>query len=438
MTAAADGPSRSERIAGAGLASALTSPFMVILLWLGVTFHLVMILYQLPARTNQFDFSIYYASGLALRAHIDPYTTDLDRFDRALNLEIDPIHYATDPPTFLLCFEPFTLLPLKTAFWLWTCLNATALLAALGSLVKGSGLNPRTTLSMIAIALLYPPVGEHFFYGQNKMFILLIFVLMIRWMTKGWDAAAGLILGFAVLLRGFPLVLMGYLVLRRRWRTLEYAVIGIIAGAILTFALLGTEQTLSFSTGFRFVTKARFLAVPINVSLGAFISRMYWYAFGAQGGPSNVIRSIVVGLAQIAVLERTAYATVKFRDREDSDWRAFSLWVVTAVILSPTAWVHYMVLVLIPLLLMVIAASQGRVNERAIWMASASYLLIALSTSGRTAFGPTAHGVVLILFAECSFVSLAMMYLATYWFASDEVATSALGARISRYSIEGP
>src|SRR5271163_1286347 len=85
-------------ITGAGLAAKLTRPPIVIILWLGVIFHSLALSHQLTSRANHFDFSIYYASGLALRQHVDPYKTDLDRVGRGLQLEIDPIHYATDPP----------------------------------------------------------------------------------------------------------------------------------------------------------------------------------------------------------------------------------------------------------------------------------------------------------------------------------------------------
>src|SRR6185437_8261650 len=137
---------------------------------------------------------------------IDPYTTDLDRFGPELHLEIDPIHYATDPPTFLLCFKPLARLPLAEAFWLWTALNFAALVVSLALLLRDSGVGTWTALALVALALLYPPVGEHFFYGQNKILVLLMLVLLMRWMADGHDAAAGLILGIAVLLRGFPLL----------------------------------------------------------------------------------------------------------------------------------------------------------------------------------------------------------------------------------------
>lgn len=418
----------SRGITGAGLAATLTRPHMVVIIWLGVIFHSMALIHQLPSRITQFDFSIYYASGLALREHSDPYTTDLDVVGKGLNLEIAPIHYATDPPTFLLCFEPLTLLPLQQAFWLWTALNFAALVAALMLLLRGSGLGIWTSWTLAALSLLYPPVGEHFFNGQNKIFVLLMFVLMMRWMGEGRDAAAGLTLGVATLMRGFPLLLIGYLLLRRRWRAVAYTALGIAIGGVLTIAFLGLSQTLSFSHGARFVTMPRFLVIPINISLAAFVSRMYWYAFGAHAGVSNIVRSVLVVISEIGVLALTMKATAKSRDAEDLDWRAFSLWVVTAVMLSPTAWVHYLVLMLIPFIMMSIAANRGRPNNRAIWMAVASFMLIAVSTSGRTAYGAHPHGLVPIMIAECSFVTLAMAYVSAYWFAADEAPVARIGA----------
>src|SRR5258708_4420056 len=109
-------------ITGAGLANKLTKPPIVVIIWLGVLFHSFALLTQLPSRPNHFDFSIYYASGFGMREHLDPYTTDLNTIAPALNLEIEPMHYATDPPTYLLAFEPLPLLPLHQAFWVWDAL----------------------------------------------------------------------------------------------------------------------------------------------------------------------------------------------------------------------------------------------------------------------------------------------------------------------------
>jgi hypothetical protein len=215
--------------------------------------------------------------------------------------------------------------------------------------------------------------------------------------------------------------MVGYLVLWKRWRATVYTFISIVAGALLTFAVLGVPSTLGFIKGYRLVTNLQFLAMPTNISLGAFVSRIYWYSFGAERGISNSMRLVLVAAAELGLLALTVRATVKSRDTADLDWRAFSLWVVTSVMLSPTAWFHYLVLGLIPLIQMAVAACRGRINSRANWMAVASVLLVALSTSARNLLGPLPHGALQLVVVECSFPCVALVYVSAYWFAADEV-----------------
>src|SRR5712692_8219293 len=340
-------------ITGAGLAATLTRPHMVVIIWLGVIFHSMALIHQLPSRITQFDFSIYYASALALHENLDPYTTDLESLGGGLGLEIDPIHYATDPPTFLLMIEPLALMPLRRAFWAWNGLNLAALIAAVILLLHGSSLDTRLKWALAALALLYAPVGEHFFYGESKALVLFLLAAMMRCMERRHDAAAGLILGFAGAIRGFPLLLAGYLFMQRRTRALVWTGVGLALCGLVTVALLGVHQTLSFSHGLFFVTRDRFLVIPINISLGAFISRLFWYSYTPTPGSAiELIRRVVVALAELGLLTLTVRATLRLEPGGDTDSRAFSLWVMTSVLLSPTAWVHYLVMALIPFALL--------------------------------------------------------------------------------------
>src|SRR5216684_3172324 len=383
-------------ITGAGLAATLTRPHMVVIIWLGVIFHSMALIHQLPSRIAQFDFSIYYASALALHENLDPYTTDLESVGGGLGFEIDPIHYATDPPTFLLMIEPLARMPLRRAFWAWNGLN------------------------LAALALLYAPVGEHFFYAQNKILVLFLLAAMMRCMERRHDAAAGLILGFAGAIRGFPLLLAGYLFMQRRTRALVWTGAGLALCGLVTVALLGVHQTLSFSHGLFFVTRNRFLVIPINISLGAFISRLFWYSYTpTPGSAMELIRRVVVALAELGLLTLTVRATLRLEPGRDTGSSAFSLWLMTSVLLSPTAWVHYLAMALIPFALLADAVNRGRASHRALWIAVASYVVVALSTSGRALFGPQATSAIAIAVAECSFLSLLMVYVAAYWFVTD-------------------
>ena len=119
------------------------------------------------------------------------------------------------------------------------------------------------------------------------------------------------------------------------------------------------------------------------------------------------------------MLIHTVRATHRVKPREDTDSRAFSLWVMTSVLLSPTAWVHYLVMALIPFALIADAVNRGRTSHRALWIAVASYIVVSLSTSGRAFFGPHATSPIAIAVDECAFLSLLMVYVSAYWFVTD-------------------
>jgi hypothetical protein len=71
--------------------------------------------------------------------------------------------------------------------------------------------------------------------------------------------------------------------------------------------------------------------------------------------------------------------------------------------------------------MMAIAAKRGRASHRAIWMAVASFLLVAPAASVRIAFGEHPHGILRSLAGEGSLMTLAMAYVSAYWFATDEL-----------------
>src|SRR5260370_9734724 len=98
---------------------------------------------------------------------------------------------------------------------------------------------------------------------------------MMRCMERRHDAAAGLILGFAGAIRGFPLLLAGYLFMQRRTRALVWTGVRLSLCGLVTVALLGVHHTYSFSHGLYFVTRNRVLLIPIHVSPGAFLSRLF-------------------------------------------------------------------------------------------------------------------------------------------------------------------
>jgi hypothetical protein len=407
------------------IAAVVKRSVIVGLLWVLAVVETYSTFARLPQNAGKLDFSVYYLSATATYHGDDPYLTDFEPLARKLGLEVGWIRHATDPPSFLLCIEPLALMPERLAYYTWAAGNLVMFIAALAWLLCTSPLGLSAALVVGALALLYPPVQFHFFMGQSKMVILLLLVAMIRAMQRQCDRAAGLCLAFAGLLRIFPLLLIFYLAIQRRWRVVEWTLIGLTTGGLATIAVLTPAKSLSFLKGMALLTDRRLFIDSANISLRAAVLRLFslmtWSARGAK--LDLLIMAATLGIDG-AVVGSAIWVTSRMGPREDPDWRAFSLWIIVSVLISPVAWLHYMVLFLIPLVQLTSAAGVGRASRRAEWWGIASYLIIILFPwLFRTAMNWDARQgqpttLITVMYLQCIGAALAA-YFSAYCFAAD-------------------
>ena len=415
---------------GERIAAAMRQPAILAVVWICALVVLTGSVTRIRGQWRGRDFSDKYESGWALRHGIDPYPIDLTPIATRLGLETGGLIHASDTPTFLLCFEPLTNLPPQTAFWIWTTINACALAIAMFLLLaKRSGLSSRTAWLLAGLILMSAPVNLNFYWGQSQLIILMLLVLAMRAMERERDSIAGTLIAAAALLRAYPVLLVGYLMMRQKWRAATFAIAGIAVGLVATVAMLGFAQTVSYVHGAAWVAGYSMMSRVDNLSLGPFASRTFWALTGAAPGSSiDWARRTIVALAQFAVLGIAIRATLSERSRDDPDWRIYSLWIATAIMLSPVGWHHYLVLFVIPFVQMVAAGADGRANSRAIWMAALCYILSAVSLGVANRFlvpPPTSFQIELPWLAreleEMSFMALLTGYIATYCFATANV-----------------
>ena len=408
----------------------MRQPAILAVVWLCALLVLIGSLSKMTGQWHRRDFSNYYESAWALRHGIDPYSTNLTPVGTQLGLETNWLVHASETPPFLICFEPLTRLRPRVAFWIWTAINFSALATAMYLLLAyRRPLSGRTALLLAALMLMAAPVNLNFYWGQSQLIILALMVVAMRAMDRNRDGTAGLMIAIAALLRAYPLLLVGYFIFRRRWRAVIFATAGIAAGGFATVAILGLSQTLSFVHGALWLTDYRVVSRVDNLSLGPFVSRMFWSLTGtAPGSSSDWIRRAAIASADVVVLGLTIRATLLDRNRDDPDWRIYSLWIATAIMLTPVGWHHYLVLLAIPFVQMVASAAERRSSSRAIWMAVGAYLLSAISLRAFSRFmvpPPTEFQISFPLLAhaleETSFLALLTGYIATYWFATDHV-----------------
>ncbi len=420
-----------------GLGRALIRPLPLAMLWLVVALYGWSLAKALKQGDRRIDFSVYYLSALTARQGLDPYRANFGALAKQFHFNIKGIAHATDPPTFVVCIEPLSLMGPRAAYWLWMGINAAMLAAALFLLFgPQTGLGAGVALALAAFAILYPPVADHFFYAQSKIPILLALVLMARWMEAGYDAAAGLMLALAGLLRLFPMLLLVYLVLRRRWQMLVYTAIWVAVGAIATVAVLGLASSLDFLRALTILTEQRPALFANNVAISAAVSRLFWAIFGVKpSGGLDAARVAAGLLAQAAVFALTVWATVGASGGsrkagsgkgagEDRLRAELSLWIIAAVVLSPIAWTYDLVLVLFLFSALAQASVRSPVDSRAVWAAVLSFMARPSIAGPQAALWWIAWKIPALqtFFHYGALLALAAAYLSAFWFVRDRMA----------------
>ena len=177
------------------------------------------------ARGQVSDFQAYYVAADALCHKADPYV-----------FADKPYIY---PPLFATLCMPLTVFPIETACTLYLPILIAVVLLSLywgaREIMERFGIPPGETLVCLAMVLTLL-VMEDRIKSDLQMFqvnTLLwgLLTLSLRWLDRR-PLAAGAALGFALNIKVFPIIMLPYLLFRRRWTTA-----GSMAGSTVLFAL---------------------------------------------------------------------------------------------------------------------------------------------------------------------------------------------------------
>ena len=276
---------------------------------------------------------------------------------------------------------------------------------------------------MIALALIYPPLIDLFLTAQSQVLVILGLALSVRWLARGRDGLAGLMLAALTLLRGYPALMGLYLLLTRKWRALAFmAMRWCVFGLVVCAALMGWHALIDFPLGLRRPAEiVELCKLGWNTAPASLLWRLCLYLNGWHLGPAGDRFGRALGYgASLAFMAFTLKATLKRGAGPDRDWRLFALWVVTSIEVLPVSWLNYNTLLFVPFALIASAGARNRVSERAIWAAMLSYFLSVFAFGGLLLLDPRLPIVFVILVGESKTVAVMMGYLSAYWFAVDE------------------
>lgn len=283
------------------------------------------------------DFQVYWtAAGRALAA--------------------EPLYRAEDGhyqfkylPAFAVLAAPIAMAPLPAAKAAWFATSAVLMIALLGLSVRAMpGLRrPAPLLLVLTFAAMAKFYAHELVLGQVNLLFAVMVVLALVWLRHGREAAAGLLLALAVVVKPYAAIFAPWLATRKN-RTAGLVMIAALVLLLVLPALRygwqGNIQLLEDWWRTVTATTSPNVTNPDNVSLGA----MYAKWLGAESPArllSMVTAALLVALTAVVIAGRGLLA--------DPEPLEASMLLVLIPLLSPQGW-DYVLLIGTPAVMLLI------------------------------------------------------------------------------------
>ena len=187
------------------------------------------------------DFTVYQLAGQAVVDGTDIYQVRNERGWAYVY-----------PPPFAILMAPFARLSVFWGALVWYVISVALIIWALVMCVRTVRLafsadGHRLILSVAPIAMLLVWFMSGLTRGQASVLLMWLVLAAFCWHWEGHDLRGGACLAGAVLLKVFPLVLLGYFVWRKKWKFLAVAFATIIVvGLILPGAVFGFKRNFAY------------------------------------------------------------------------------------------------------------------------------------------------------------------------------------------------
>jgi hypothetical protein len=197
------------------------------------------------------------------------------------------------------------------------------------------------------------PVALDLSYGQLS--IPLLFLVSSFWLTlqNGRDRVAGTLLGISIALKIMVWPLSLILFLRHNWRALVWCLLIVFVTNLAALGIMGIDPVFHYYTQIAGSVSSYYRSYAFNHSLHTLGWRMFHRTgsailSGVSAEPllfSTEIASILSVLAPLGLL---VWAIWLVQQKIDLDLE-FALLLCVSVLISPVAWIHYFVLLIIPM-----------------------------------------------------------------------------------------
>ena len=271
-------------------------------------------------------------------------------------LAAEPLYRASDGhfqfkylPAFAVLASPLALVPLTASKGGWFAVSAVLMLVLLGLSVRAMPevRRPPALLLVITFLAMAKFYAHELVLGQVNLLFAVLVVLAIVWMRSGRDAAAGVLLALAVVVKPYAVLFAPWLVTRRNRTAFVSMATGLLVLLLLPIARYGWDGNLRLlGEWWQTVTSTTTpnLTNPDNVSLSAMFTR--WMG---PDSPAPILAATTGGiLLVLAAVVMAGRGSLTAPDTLEG-----SLLLLLIPLLSPQGW-DYVLLVGTPAVMLLV------------------------------------------------------------------------------------
>ena len=251
------------------------------------------------------------------------------------------------PPFYGMLFLPFVFRDGLEILFYHRVLNCVLLALAVIAWLRMWRIPPRSlAVAGVLVALNYRPIADTIAFGQIDIALLLVLALALWALRERRDLLAGVAVAFGTMFKIYPVLLLPFFVVKRRWYALAGWVLGMAALNGLALAVMGW----GIHREFLFEVMPRIGGTTPwveNQAISGVLARLVAAPnIDSFRDPTVVMLANGLALAGLALV-----SALSLRPAEPTSARyalQYSQFLLLMVLVIPASWMHYETLLFVP------------------------------------------------------------------------------------------
>jgi len=288
---------------------------------------------------------------------------------KSMNPYLNGIIY---PPFSILIFSLLTYFPFVWIEKVWTILSSVSLFASVYLIFRLYNKKIFSILGFVALGLvcLSFPVKFTLGMGQINNFILLIFVSALYFLNKERNHLASFFLSLSLAIKLFPVYLLIYFFLAKKWKIILLLVIFLISLSLIAMVFVGLKINLYFYENFLPTLLSGWKTDYYNQSLTGFIGRSFL---------QNIFSQIIIGFTSLIFIFVSILTVFKSLKNKALMNMCFGLLITLNVVVNNFSWQHHFVFLIFPFLVTLFYILNLKKSLKPILIIFISYVLISFN-----------------------------------------------------------